>query len=194
MRSEKTKKGKDWKNQLIVWELNDDGQPDDPHHMTKKSSLSRCSFDLKKIHLRRIIYFRSDMPEEQAQLEWTSLLTGAGGVVLGIGSAIVWHHLGAHGRAIEGWKRALCATGMIGGAGAATGGAVAGLCAENIMFHGYLVIECSDGVWLSLEKVDDGVVVRMGRNRFAVSEQKQGEGRSGNDHDDAVFIDSSALI
>ena len=180
MEKNKSKKGKNWKGQLFIHDWSD---PADPFNVPISSTNSlkriRLGIDIEKTKLVRIYYYRSDMPEERAKMVRISDAIGVGGVIVSVAGMLYGVPLGK----FLGMSDQLAADlrVVIVGSGTlmATAGATAGLSAGNIMFHGYLVIECTGGVWISLEKDEENIVVRIGRSVVNILETKEGSSSRG---------------
>ena len=168
---DKGKKGANWKEQLVIHKLKPDGSkkfsftPDDMEAFD-----GELFGDLNELKLIRINYYRSAMPDQQRNMELTCLVAALIGVALIGGVVVMAIYLGPSAAVATAamaadqvqapllpWIKALLAT--AGGCETASA-AVTGICTKNIMFHGYLVIECSNGIHLSLEKNTDVLEAR----------------------------------
>jgi len=165
----KAKKGGTWKKSIRVWEQKQDKTGawkwiKDPITISEEESLTRISFQLSEIKILQLQYYGSKMPKEQAKTE--KVACGAG--ILSV-AAIGLHCIGAHSVAVAAWKRALMNVGLVASGTVAVGGATVALTADKLVFHGYLVIECSGGIWLSVEKDDTGIHVRIGTDDTVIN-------------------------
>lgn len=63
--------------------------------------------------------------------------------------------------------------GVLGGLMAAAG-VVGGLTSQCYAFHGFLTLQCSEGVWVSMEKNNEGISLQIGSSRNDVTQYKNG--------------------
>ena len=170
------KLGNNWRGKLLI---HDGSDPADPFivEISSTNSLKRfqLGIDIEKTKLVKILYCRSDMPEGQKMMQWISDAIGVGGLIVSAAGFLygvpLAKFLGVSEQLAADLRIVMVGSGTL----MATAGASAGLSAGNIMFHAYLVIECTGGVCISLEKDQENIVVRLGRSVMNIIETKKGK-------------------
>lgn len=148
-----------WEPKITIWEQDEDGYGtwNSVTISKMKAFEKKVDLDTKAIKMIRINNYRSEMPEERRKFISTSLRVGGGFSLAGLGAFV----FGPSATAIGLWEAA-CALGSL------VFTYIAPAVGKALIYHGYVVIECTDGIWLSVEKVDTGINMKIGKDKTNV--------------------------
>ena len=163
---------------------------------TVDEMIPRDYLDLNLVEIQR---FMEPSPDIEDDVSTTALKVGLGGVGVvcaagvtlaaapAIGGGMAAAGLFGKAAAVKGSAAAIAAAetaaGVIGvgakcagvgGAAMAMGGAVLGATAPFYNFHDFIVFECSNGFWLSVEKNEKHVVLQISKERDDIISYKDG--------------------
>lgn len=152
------------------------------HHRQLRRALNFSEYECKNAMIKNIYYYKEESVDIENYVK--NRCIGVGMVVVcafvappllpsaGAAAGVVAAEVVGGGVALA--KCAKIGAGIVGLVGA-VGGLIGGLTTGSYAFHGFIVLECTDGLWISAEKNDERTVIQIGKSRDEVLRYKDGK-------------------